>query len=113
MRALASFAIAISLFVLSDENNSGRDKKMDLQLAEAIIEACAQKGVKTELQENYSPSWMRGQKTIGVVIENGDLAQVITAIISNPHLFIEGELPRFDIKNDLRASRFRLSLILF
>ena len=86
---------------------------MDLQLAEAIIEACTRTGVKPQLQENYSPPCMRGRKTIGVVIENGDLAQVITAIISNPYLFIEGELPRFDIKDDLRASRFRLSLILF
>jgi hypothetical protein len=86
---------------------------MEIELAETIVEACTQKGVKAELQENYSASWMRGRKTTGVVISDGDLAQVVGAVIASPHLFIEGESPRFDIKNDLRVSPFRLSLILY
>jgi hypothetical protein len=86
---------------------------MEIKLAEAIVKACEQNGVRAELQENYSASWMRGRKTIGVVISNGDLTQVITAVIANPQFFIEGELPKFDIKDTLRVSTFRLSLILY
>ena len=86
---------------------------MEIKLAEVIVEACRQNGVRAELQNNYSASWMRGRKTAGVEIVEGDLAKVITAIIANPHFFIEGELPKFDIKNDLCVSPFRLSLILY
>jgi hypothetical protein len=56
---------------------------------------------------------MRGQKTAGVELADGDLAQVVAAVISNPQLFIEGESPKFDIEVDLRVSPFRLSLILY
>ena len=86
---------------------------MEIRLAEAIVEACSHRGVKVELYDNYSPSWMREQKTPGVVIVEGDLGQVITAIITNPHLFIEDGIPRFDPQKDLRISPFRLSLILY
>jgi len=86
---------------------------MEIKLAEVIVEACGLNGVKAELKENYSASWMRGRKTTGVVIVEGDLAQVVTAVIANPHFFIDGELPRFDIKNNLCVSTFRLSLILY
>ncbi|MBE0597919.1 MAG: hypothetical protein IH614_11675 [Desulfuromonadales bacterium] len=86
---------------------------MEIELVEAIVKACEQRGVKAELQENYSPSWMRGRKTTGVVISNADLAQVITAIIANPRFFVEGELPKFDIKDNLLVSTFRQSLILY
>jgi hypothetical protein len=86
---------------------------METKLAEAIVEACGQKGVRAVLQENYSASWMRGRKTTGVVIVEGDLAQVVTAVIANPHLFIDGELPKFEINNNLCVSTFRLSLILY
>jgi hypothetical protein len=86
---------------------------MEIKLAEAIVEACGKNGVKAELKENYSASWMRGRKTTGVVIVEGDLAQVVTAIIASPHFFIDGELPKFDIKNKLCVSTFRLSLILY
>jgi hypothetical protein len=86
---------------------------MEIKLAEAIVEACRQTGVKTELLENYSASWMRGRKTTGVVIVEGDLAHVVTAIIANAHLFVDGELPKFAIKDNLRLSPFRLNLILY
>jgi hypothetical protein len=86
---------------------------MEIKLAEAIVEACGQNGVRAVLQENYSASWMRGQKTTGVVIVDGDLAQVIRAVIANPNLFIDNERPKFDIKNNLCVSPFRLSLILY
>ena len=86
---------------------------MELQLAEAIVEACSRNGVKTELRENYSASWMRGRKTAGVVILEGDLAQVVTAILAEAPLFVEGELPKFAIKNQLRLTPFRLNLILY
>lgn len=86
---------------------------MEIKLAEAIVEACGQNGVKAALQENYSASWMRGRKTTGVILVAGDLAQVVTAVIANPHFFIEGELPKFDIKDKLFVSPFRLSLILY
>jgi hypothetical protein len=86
---------------------------MEIKLAEAIVEACGQNGVRAVLQENYSASWMRGQKTTGVVIVDGDLAQVVRAVIANPNLFIDNERPKFDIKNNLCVSPFRLSLILY
>lgn len=86
---------------------------MELQLAEAIIDACTSRGIKAKLQDNYSPSWMRGQKTAGVLIENGDLGQVMTAIICNPQLFVDGESPRFGCEEDLRISPFRLGLIVY
>lgn len=86
---------------------------MEYPLAEAIVAACEQHGVRAVLQENYSASWMRGRKTTGVVIVEGDLAQVVTAVITNPQFFIDGELPKFDIKNNLCVSPFRLSLILY
>ena len=86
---------------------------MEINLAEAIVEACGQYGVGAELQKDYSASWMRGRKTAGVEIVEGDLTKVITAIIAHPHIFIEGDLPKFDVKNDLYVSPFRLSLILY
>lgn len=86
---------------------------MEIKLAETIVEACTQNDVKTEIIEDYSPSWMRGKKTTGVVIVNGDFAQIISAIVANAHLFVDGELPKFSIKNKLCLSSFRLSLILY
>jgi hypothetical protein len=86
---------------------------MEMKLAEAIVKACEQRGVRAEVQENYSASWMRGRKTTGVVISNADLAQVITAVIASPQFFIEGEVPSFDIKDNLLVSTFRQSLILY
>jgi hypothetical protein len=86
---------------------------LEIKLAEAIVKACEQHGFRAELRENYSPSWMRGRKTTGVVISSGDLAHVITAIIAHPQFFIEGELPKFDIKENLRVGTFRLTLILY
>jgi len=97
----------------SDENRHERSRTMEIKLAEAIVEACGKNGIRAVLQENYSASWMRGRKTTGVVIVEGDLAQVVTAVIANPHFFIDGELPRFNIKNNLCVSTFRLSLILY
>lgn len=85
---------------------------MEIELAEAIVEACAQNGIKVELQKEYSASWMRGRKTAGVEIVGGDLTKVIASIVNNPHFFIEGKSPRFDIKHDLSVSPYRLSLIL-
>ncbi len=86
---------------------------MEIELAKAILKACEQNGVSAELQENYSASWMRGRKTTGVVVLNGDLGQVLTAVIANPQFFIEGQSPKFAIKENLRISTFRLSLILY
>ncbi len=86
---------------------------MELELAEAIVAACEKMGFGVELQENYSPFWMRGRKTAGVAIPGGDLAQVLTAVIANPHLFIDRGLPKFDIKESLSVSTFRLNLILY
>ena len=86
---------------------------MEIKLAEAIVEACGEKGVGAVLQENYSASWMRGRKTTGVVIKGGDLTHVVSAVIASPQLFIDGELPKFDIKDKLSVSPFRLNLILY
>jgi len=74
---------------------------MEIQLAETIVAAC------------YSASWMRGRKTAGVVIEGGDLTQVVAAVIANPHFFVEGDAPKFALKQQLSVSPFRLSLILY
>ena len=86
---------------------------MEIKLAEIIVEACTQNDIRAELKKDYSPSWMYGKKTIGVVIVDGDLAQIITAIVANAHLLVDGELPRFSIKNKLSLSSFRQSLILY
>ena len=86
---------------------------METKLAEAIIEACIQNGVKAEIKDNYSASWMRGRKTTGVVIIDGDLAQFLTAIIANANLFVDGQLPKFSIKKSLSLSPFKLRLILY
>lgn len=86
---------------------------MDLELAETIVEACELNGVRVELKKNYSASWMRGKKTTGVVILDGDLAQVLAAIISKAQLFTDDGLAKFEIKNKLFFSPFRLSLILY
>jgi hypothetical protein len=88
-------------------------KRMEIELAEVIVEACVQNGVKAEVQKNYSASWMRGRKTTGVVIVGGELAQVVAAIIASAHLFVDGELPKFAMENSLRVSPFRLCLILY
>ena len=86
---------------------------METKLAEAIIEACIQNGVKAEIKDNYSASWMRGRKTTGVVIIDGVLAQFLTAVIANANLFVDGQLPKFSIKKSLSLSPFKLSLILY
>ena len=86
---------------------------METKLAEAIVEACMQNGVKAEIKDNYSASWMRGRKTTGVVIIDGDLAQFLTAIIANANLFVDGQFPKFSIKKSLSLSPFKLSLILY
>jgi len=86
---------------------------METKLAEAIVEACIQNGVKAEIKDNYSASWMCGRSSTGVVIVDGDLAHFLTAIIANAHLFADGQLPKFSIKNRLSLSPFKLSLILY
>ena len=86
---------------------------METKLAEVIVAACLQNGVKAEMKENFSASWMRGRSTTGVVILDGDLAQFLTAIIANAHLFVDGQLPKFSIKEKLSLSPFKLSLILY
>jgi hypothetical protein len=86
---------------------------METKLAEAIVEACIQNGVKAEIKDNYSASWMRGRKTTGVVIIDGDLAQFLTAIIANANLFVDGQFPKFSIEKNLSLSPFKLSLIFY
>jgi hypothetical protein len=86
---------------------------METKLAEAIVEACLRTGVKAEIKDNYSASWMRGENTTGVVIADGDLAHFLTAIIANAHLFADGQSPKFSIENRLSISPFKLSLILY
>lgn len=86
---------------------------MDIELAEAIVAACEQQGVQAAVKEDYSASWMRGRKTVGVMILAGDLAHVLTAIIANPHYFTKGGLPKFDLKNTLLVSTFRINLVLY
>ena len=86
---------------------------MEIKLAEIIVEACTQNDIRAELKKDYSPSWMYGKKTTGVVIVDGALAQIITAIVAKAHLLVDGELPRFSIKNKLSLSSFRQSLILY
>lgn len=86
---------------------------MEIALAEAIVAACEKAGIGARVKENYSASWMRGRKTTGVVLQEGDLAQVLTAVIASPDLFMDNELPRFHIKESLRVSPFRLNLILY
>lgn len=86
---------------------------METKLAEVIVEACVQNGVQAEIKDNFSASWMRGRTTTGVVILDGDLAQFLTAIIANAHLFVDGQLPKFSIKERLSLSPFKLSLILY
>lgn len=86
---------------------------MEIELAEAIVEACGQNGVRVELQKKYSASWMRGRKTAGVEIVGGDLTKVITSIIANPQFFLKDDEAKFEIKDDLYVSPYRLSLILY
>lgn len=86
---------------------------MEIELAEMIVAACGQNGVRAEVKEDYSASWMRGRKTAGVVIQGGDLTQVVSAVVANAHLFVEGDAPKFDLKQQLSVSPFRLSLILY
>jgi hypothetical protein len=50
-----------------DQSRRERSRAMEMKLAEAIVKACEQRGVRAEVQENYSASWMRGRKTTGVV----------------------------------------------
>ena len=86
---------------------------MELKLAESLVEACRSKGVRATLKEDYSAAWMRGHKTTGVVLPDGDLAQVIAAVITAPQLFIHGDAPKFAVEDTLRVSPFQLSLILY
>jgi len=84
-----------------------------MKLAETIADACRQYGVKVEIKEDYTTSWMRGKKTAGVLILDGDLAHFLSAVIANAQLFTDGEIPKFSMKNRLSVSPFRLSLILY
>jgi hypothetical protein len=111
VKGVGSATCPLQLQIL--KNLVGKEKDMEIKLAEAIVEACREKGVGAVLQENYSASWMRGRKTTGVVIKGGDLAHVVSAVIASPQLFIDGELPKFDIKDNLSVSPFRLNLILY
>ena len=86
---------------------------MEIELAEAIVCACEKSGIKAVLKQDYKPSWMRGQTTVGVVIISGDLAQVITAIIANPHVFINDNTPKFCLKNNLLVSTFQINQIIY
>jgi hypothetical protein len=56
---------------------------------------------------------MRGQTTVGVVIISGDLAQVITAVIANPHVFIKDDFPKFSFKDNLLVSTFQINQIIY
>ena len=79
-------------------------------------------GLEAELREDYSGRGMYGNTTIGVVVNEGSLIDVLAAVISNASCFIEAdgedELDiydlgeRFDVRH-LRQDSMGLGFILY
>ena len=64
---------------------------MDTKLAETLVQVCENNGMDVSLRESYSGRGMYGKDTTGVVINDGDVQDILIAVINNATSFIAEE----------------------
>lgn len=103
---------------LIDSNR--KDKKMDKELAETLVQVLEDEGIEASLRESYSGRGMYGETTAGVALD-GDAGDILRAVINNATCFIkEEEEPveffdlseRFSIGN-LRQDSMGMGMIVY
>lgn len=59
-----------------------------MKLAETLVQVCEDEGLDVKLYESYSGRSMYGRETTGVVIHEGDVQDILRAVINNATCFI-------------------------
>lgn len=83
---------------------------MDLELAETLVQVCEDYGIEVSLRESYSGRGMYGKDTAGVVLEEGDIGDLLAAVINNATCFIAEEeepVEFFDLAERFEVNKFR------
>jgi hypothetical protein len=65
---------------------------MDLKLAEMLVQVLEDEGIDVSLRESYSGRGMYGKDTAGVVLSEGDVTDILKAVINNASMFCEVQL---------------------
>ena len=84
---------------------------MDLELAEILVQVCEDEGLDVSLRESYSGRGMMDKYTAGVVLRDGDVTDILKAVINNATCFISEEsepVEFFDLSEMFTAPSFRL-----
>ena len=83
---------------------------MDLELAETLVQVLEDEGIEAELRESYSGRGMYGRETAGVVLREGNVGDIVQAVINNASCFIAEEnepVEFFDLSERFTVSGFR------
>lgn len=64
---------------------------MDRKLAEMLVQVCEDDGLDVSLRESYSGRGMYGNDTVGVVLQEGDVTDILKAVINQATCFIDDE----------------------
>jgi hypothetical protein len=64
---------------------------MELELAETLVQVLEDEGIEADLRESYNGRGMFDKTTAGVVLQEGDVADVLMAVINNSTSFIAEE----------------------
>jgi hypothetical protein len=94
---------------------------MDLKLAEALVQVCEDEGLDVSLRESYNGRGMYDKTTAGVVINGGDVQDILIAVINNATCFIAEEndpVEFFDLSemftvHNLRVDNMGKGIILY
>lgn len=72
---------------------------MELKLAEALVQVLEDEGIEADLRESYIGRSMFNKPTVGVVLREGDIADILIAVINNATCFIAEEDEPVDFFN--------------
>lgn len=64
---------------------------MDKKLAETLVQVCEDDGLDVSLRESYSGRGMYGDDTVGVVLRDADVTDILKAVINNATCFVAEE----------------------
>jgi len=84
---------------------------MEMKLAETLVQVCEDQGLDVKLYESYSGRSMYGRETTGVVIFEGDIQDILRAVINNATCFIAEEsepVEFFDLSEMFTVNNFKV-----
>ncbi len=64
---------------------------MDQELAETLVQVCENDGLDVSLRESYSGRCMYGKDTVGVVLNEGDVTDILKAVINQATEFVKDD----------------------